>query len=81
MSQRIPAGLRGNVRVDSLTEIYRHSPVLTSLRDTSKLHGKCGKCEFKKICGGSRARAYALSGDMFAEDPCCNYIPSALQPA
>jgi radical SAM protein len=69
----------GNVRVDSLTEIYRHSPLLTALRDTSKLQGKCGVCEFKEICGGSRARAYGVTGNMFAEDPCCNYVPQALQ--
>jgi radical SAM protein len=69
----------GNVRVDSLTDIYRNSPVLTSLRDTSNLQGKCGACEFKEICGGSRARAYAITGNMFAEDPCCNYIPAALR--
>ncbi|HXA86305.1 MAG TPA: TIGR04053 family radical SAM/SPASM domain-containing protein [Candidatus Dormibacteraeota bacterium] len=69
----------GNVRLDSLTEIYRNSPLLTSLRDTSNLQGKCGACEFKEICGGSRARAYAVSGNMFAEDPCCSYIPQALQ--
>lgn len=71
----------GNVRVDSITDIYRNSPVLTALRDTSNLQGKCGACEFKEICGGSRARAYAVTGNMFAEDPCCNYIPSALRPA
>ena len=71
----------GNVRVDSLTDIYRNSPVLTALRDTSNLQGKCGACEFKEICGGSRARAYAMTGNMFAEDPCCNYIPAALRPA
>jgi AdoMet-dependent heme synthase len=69
----------GNVRVDSLTDIYRNSPVLTSLRDTSNLQGKCGACEFKEICGGSRARAYAITGNMFAEDPCCNYVPAALR--
>ena len=70
----------GNVRTDSFTDIYRNSPVLTALRDSSNLQGKCGACEFKEICGGSRARAYAVTGNMFAEDPCCNYIP-ALQPA
>jgi radical SAM protein with 4Fe4S-binding SPASM domain len=66
----------GNVRTESLTEIYRNAPLLVSLRDTSNLQGKCGDCEFKEICGGSRARAYAVSGNMFAEDPCCSYIPS-----
>jgi AdoMet-dependent heme synthase len=66
----------GNVRTQSLTEIYRNAPLLVSLRDTANLQGKCGECEFKEICGGSRARAYAVSGNMFAEDPCCSYIPS-----
>lgn len=65
----------GNVRTQSLTEIYRESPLLQSLRDTARLQGKCGECEFKDICGGSRARAYAVTGNMFAADPCCNYIP------
>jgi AdoMet-dependent heme synthase len=69
----------GNVRVDSLTEIYRNSPVLQALRDSSNLQGKCGACEFKEICGGSRARAYAVTGNMFAEDPCCNYVPQQLR--
>ena len=71
--------LRATCACDSLTEIYRNSPVLTSLRDTSNLQGKCGACEFKEICGGSRARAYAVTGNMFAEDPCCNYVPPQLR--
>ena len=65
----------GNIRTQSLTEIYREAPVLQALRDTSLLQGKCGECEFKEICGGSRARAFAVTGNMFAPDPCCNYIP------
>lgn len=69
----------GNIRQRSLAEIYREAPVLRSLRDTSLLQGKCGECEFKEICGGSRARAYAITGNMFAPDPCCNYIPRLRQ--
>lgn len=65
----------GNVRGQSLAEIYRESPLLQSLRDTARLQGKCGECEFKEICGGSRARAYGVTGNMFAADPCCNYVP------
>lgn len=65
----------GNVRREALRTIYRESPLFTQLRDTSKLEGKCGACEFKEVCGGSRARAYALTGDPFAEEPCCSYIP------
>jgi radical SAM protein len=63
----------GNVRKQSLSELYRHSPLFTSLRDSANLQGKCGICEFREVCGGSRARAYALTGDMFAEEPCCSW--------
>jgi len=65
----------GNVRRQELIDIYRHNPLFTQLRDTGLLKGKCGCCEFKNICGGSRARAYALTGDLLAEEPCCNYQP------
>ncbi|MFP5231389.1 MAG: TIGR04053 family radical SAM/SPASM domain-containing protein [Acidobacteriota bacterium] len=65
----------GNVRRQSLASIYRDSPLFQSLRDTSRLEGKCGACEFKEICGGSRSRAYALSGNPRGEEPCCSYIP------
>ncbi|HKF23378.1 MAG TPA: TIGR04053 family radical SAM/SPASM domain-containing protein [Candidatus Angelobacter sp.] len=65
----------GNVKAQSLTQIYRESPLLLSLRDTANLKGKCRECEFKEVCGGSRARAYAVTGDLFAEDPCCAYQP------
>ena len=71
----------GNVRQQSLTELYRHSPLFVSLRDAANLKGKCGVCEFREICGGSRARAYALTGDMFAEEPYCVWIPRQLGPA
>ncbi len=65
----------GNIRRQPLSTIYRESPLFCNLRDTDKLEGKCGACEFKQICGGSRARAYALTGDPHAEEPCCSYIP------
>jgi radical SAM protein len=65
----------GNVRKQSLTDLYRHSPLFVSLRDSTNLKGKCGVCEFREICGGSRARAYALTGDVFAEEPCCVWKP------
>jgi radical SAM protein len=61
----------GNVRESSLASIYRDSPLFRDLRDTSKLHGKCGRCSFREICGGSRARAYGLTGDYLASDPAC----------
>jgi AdoMet-dependent heme synthase len=65
----------GNVRKQSLAELYRHSPLFVSLRDSTNLKGKCGICEFREVCGGSRARAYALTGDVFAEEPCCVWQP------
>jgi radical SAM protein len=65
----------GNIREMPLAEIYRNAPIFRSLRDTSKLLGKCGACEYKEICGGSRARAYALTGDPLAAEPCCIYQP------
>jgi len=64
----------GNVREKSLSDIYRNSPILIELRDPSKLKGRCGICPYKHICGGSRSRAYALTGDYLAEDPGCTYL-------
>ena len=55
--------------------LKRYSPLFTSLRDTANLQGKCGICEFREVCGGSRARAYALTGNIFAEEPCCIWQP------
>jgi radical SAM protein len=65
----------GNVLNDSLTDVYRNSDLFRALRDTSRREGKCGICEYQKICGGSRSRAYALTGDFLAEDPRCIYQP------
>ena len=79
MGEVFPSGFLpfsgGNVRSDSLSHIYRESPIFQQLRDDSQLGGKCGGCEFRHICGGSRARAYALTGDPLAEEPCCSYVP------
>ena len=79
LGQVFPSGFlpvsAGNVRQRSLTELYRHSPLFAALRDSANLKGKCGICEFREVCGGSRARAYAVSGDMFAEEPNCVYQP------
>jgi len=69
----------GNVRKESLVDIYRESPLFCSLRDYSQLKGKCGACEFRSICGGSRARAYAIYGDYLANDPFCVHIPKTYQ--
>ncbi|MNX58441.1 Antilisterial bacteriocin subtilosin biosynthesis protein AlbA [compost metagenome] len=71
----------GNVREQPLGEIYRNSAVMKELRDKSLLKGKCGVCEFKELCGGSRARAYAMTGDYLESDPYCAYIPRALAKA
>ena len=65
----------GNILEKSLAEIYRNAPIFKALRNTGRLEGKCGACEFKEICGGSRARAYALTGDPLAQEPCCIYQP------
>ena len=61
-------------------EIYRNAPIFKALRDTGRLEGKCGACEYKEICGGSRARAYALTGDPLAQEPCCIYQPKNWDP-
>lgn len=65
----------GNIRRQPLKTIYRESPLFLGLRDPDQLEGKCGKCEFRLICGGSRARAHALTGNPFGEEPCCAYVP------
>lgn len=67
----------GNVRRDEPVTIYREAPLFRALRDPEKLKGRCGRCEFREVCGGSRARAYAVTGDVFAEDPSCPYVPAA----
>ena len=70
----------GNVRSSSPVDIYRHSEIFRRLRDTEALKGKCGRCEFREVCGGSRARAYALTGDPLASDPSCPYEPAPAAP-
>lgn len=70
----------GNIREKPLAEIYRNAPIFKALRNTAQLEGKCGACEYKEICGGSRARAYALTGDPLAQEPCCIYQPKNWKP-
>jgi radical SAM protein len=70
----------GNVRRTPLAEIYRNAPIFKSLRDLGQLKGKCNACEYKEICGGSRARAYAVTGDPLASEPCCIYQPRHWKP-
>jgi radical SAM protein with 4Fe4S-binding SPASM domain len=65
----------GNVIERSLAEIWTSSPLFQRLRDRSLLTGKCGRCEFRSVCGGCRARAYAATGDEMAEEPYCIHQP------
>ena len=65
----------GSFPQKSVVDTYQNSPVFKSLRDSTQLEGKCGRCEFRKVCGGSRARAYAVSGNLMAEEPDCIYQP------
>ncbi len=65
----------GNVKSESLPEIYWNQELFGQLRSKEHLKGKCGHCDFKNICGGSRSRAFATYHDPFAEDPGCIYIP------
>ena len=67
----------GNVTTQPLAGVYSDSPLFVSLRDSSRLKGNCGRCNVRNVCGGSRARAYAMTGDLFAADPCCAYEPRA----
>ncbi|MEM3672263.1 MAG: radical SAM protein [Thermoplasmata archaeon] len=63
----------GNVRKDDLVNIYRKSKIFNELREPGLLKGKCSKCMFKNVCGGSRSRAYAHTGDYLQEDPLCPF--------
>ena len=65
----------GSVRDQPFPEIYRCSPLLQELRDPDGFGGKCGQCEFRTVCGGSRSHAFATTGDPLAEDPSCLYQP------
>ena len=67
--------MAGNVRTQNVADVYRDSPLFLSLRDPQRLKGRCGRCEFAEICGGSRARALALTGDPYESDPWCAYEP------
>jgi radical SAM protein with 4Fe4S-binding SPASM domain len=69
----------GNVRDRDPLDIYRDHPVFRALRDEDAFSGKCGVCEYRKVCGGSRARALSQGGDMFGSDPACAYIPPRYQ--
>jgi radical SAM protein len=74
-----PAGflpvVAGNVRKNHIVDVYRGSDLFTSLHDPMRFEGRCGQCEYHSICGGSRARAYAATGNPLASDPFCAYEP------
>ncbi len=66
----------GNVRDQDIVNLYRDHEMFRTLRDPHRLKGKCGSCEFRSICGGSRARAWALTGDPLESDPLCTHVPA-----
>jgi AdoMet-dependent heme synthase len=74
---QLPAG---NIREQSLAEIYRESDLFRDLRDRTLLKGRCGRCEYRQVCGGSRGRAFALTGDYLESDPACGYEPAERRP-
>jgi AdoMet-dependent heme synthase len=69
----------GNVKQIPFPKIWRESEIFRNLRDDSHLEGKCGCCEFKKVCMGCRARAYAATGDYLAEEPNCGFTPTRMR--
>lgn len=69
----------GNVKMESIVKIYRENNILKKLRDPDNFKGKCGLCNYRDICGGSRARAYSYYGDIFQEDPRCNFKPESMK--
>ncbi len=71
------AGEAGNIRKKSFNQIWSDSPLFVELRDLSNIKGKCGICQYKKVCGGCRARAYEVSGDYLESEPYCFYQPEA----
>ena len=64
---------------DHLVRVYQESPLFRALRDSDRLQGKCRLCEYRNICGGSRARAFAVTGDPHAQEPDCAYVPEAMK--
>lgn len=75
-----PAGFlplaMGNVRHDQLVDVYRNAPMFQALHNPNLFKGKCGRCEYRALCGGSRARSFAATGDPLASDPFCHYEPA-----
>ena len=80
IGQIFPSGFlpieAGRFPRDSVVDVYQNAPLFMELRDPDGFGGKCGRCEFRHICGGSRARAYAVTGDYMAAEPDCVYQPA-----
>jgi radical SAM protein len=80
VGQICPSGFlplpRGNVRTANLRDVYQRDELFVRLRDPAALTGRCGRCPFRAVCGGSRSRAFAATGDVFASDPLCAYEPA-----
>jgi AdoMet-dependent heme synthase len=74
----LPA-IAGNVRTHDIVTVYRHHPMFKALRDPKQLKGKCAVCEYQPVCGGSRARAFAVTGDYLEAEPYCAHIPKKYQ--
>ncbi len=70
----------GDFPRQGIVDVYQNSPTFQMLRDTDRLEGKCGICSFRNVCGGSRARAFGVTGNPMAEEPDCNYIPPQPSP-
>jgi radical SAM protein with 4Fe4S-binding SPASM domain len=71
----------GNLRENGLDfkSVWDNSSLFREMRDLDKYHGRCGRCEYRRVCGGCRARAYATTGDYLAEEPYCVYEPLVQQ--
>jgi radical SAM protein len=67
----------GNVKNRPLKDIYQQSDLFLALRNKDALKGRCGKCEYRFVCGGSRSRAFAMTGDYLEEEPFCSYVPGS----
>ena len=70
----------GNVHTESPAALYRSSELFRNIRETGRYAGKCGRCEFRNLCGGSRARSYAETGAPLGSDPLCAYEPPGAPP-
>jgi radical SAM protein with 4Fe4S-binding SPASM domain len=71
--------LCGRFPKDSVVDVYQNHPLFRALRDPDRLGGKCGRCEYRELCGGSRARAHAMTGDPLAAEPDCAYVPLSIR--